>query len=123
MPDQPSSGTRIKRRRVSKQRRQDSLLDRFRKTQGGLLVAALMLTLAVGYGTYGAAVTGKVAQGYAGLQLGESRDEVRYKLGAPADAQAAVWHYPSQAMDMTVGFAADGRLAAITCATPAGQSR
>lgn len=123
MPSEHASRTRIKRRRVAKQRRQESLLDRFRKPQGGLLVATLMLALAAGYGAYGAAVAGKVARGYAGLQLGESHDEVRYKLGTPAAVQAAAWHYPSQAMDMVLRFDTDGRLAGISCATPDGQSR
>jgi hypothetical protein len=121
MPDEQPNGTRIRKRRVTKQRRQETLLDRFRKPQGGVLVAGLMLMLAVGYGAYGAAVAGKVARGYAGLELGASRAEVSYLLGAPpaGQEQAARWNFAAPGFAMAAQFGADGRLEQIACSMPA----
>ncbi len=118
------TGTRVRKRRVSKQRRSATALERFRSPRGGLWVAAGMLLCALAYGAYGVAVANRVAQSYAGLAIGAPRDEVRYLFGAPAagQEQAASWSFPASGRMMTIDFGADGRLHRIACAMPEGAS-
>lgn len=120
--DNTTTGIRIKKRRVAKQRRQASLMDRFRGPRGGALVAAVMVAIGAAYGAYGTWEAGRVASGYAGLEIGAAPSDVRYLLGAPpaAQAQGAHWDFSTPSMLMSAGFGADGRLASIACAKPAG---